>query len=146
MRKYVSPAIRKQVSGRANSCCEYCLMYEAHSFIKFQIEHIISLKHGGKSELDNLAYSCFYCNSFKGSDIASYTEAQILTRLYHPREDRWTDHFQLEKEIISPKSDIGKVTVSILGLNKADRLIERRALIEAKAYPHSNAIHYLELQ
>lgn len=42
--------------------------------VKFQLEHIISLKHGGKTALENLAYACPICNSGKGADIGTVLE------------------------------------------------------------------------
>lgn len=59
MSSYIPAKLRRQVAERAHFCCEYCLSFEGLSYIKFQIEHIISLKHGGLTVLSNLAYSCF---------------------------------------------------------------------------------------
>jgi 5-methylcytosine-specific restriction endonuclease McrA len=75
---------------RANGICEYCLVPERVSALDFQIEHIISEKHGGATTSENLACSCVFCNRFKGSDVASVspTTGQVV-RLYHPRRDRW---------------------------------------------------------
>ncbi|MFY7912026.1 MAG: HNH endonuclease [Emticicia sp.] len=33
--------------SRANGCCEYCLKSNLLAYISHQIDHIISLKHGG---------------------------------------------------------------------------------------------------
>ena len=52
MSNYISPAIRQKVAGRANNVCEYCLIGEADSYFRHQVEHIISLKHGGLSDFD----------------------------------------------------------------------------------------------
>ena len=50
---------------------EYCLISEAVSFAKHQIDHVIAEKHGGQTVEENLALSCTLCNKYKGSDIAS---------------------------------------------------------------------------
>ena len=71
MSRYISDEVRQLVANRANFCCEYCLFPEIHSFFSFHIDHIISVKHIGMTELENLAYACPYCNRNKGSDIAS---------------------------------------------------------------------------
>lgn len=139
MGRYVSKKIRKQVAKRANLCCEYCLSFEGHAFIKFQIEHIISIKHGGTNELDNLAYSCFYCNNNKGTDLGTITDNHPLLPFYHPRKDEWLEHFEISDHIILPKTVIAKGTIKILGLNEEARLIERLALLEAGFFPHPNA-------
>lgn len=41
---------------RALQCCEYCRIPELFSSIGFEIDHIISLKHGGSSGTDNLVH------------------------------------------------------------------------------------------
>ena len=42
------------VRERANNCCEYCRITQANLISKFQIDHIIPLKHGGLDDTDNL--------------------------------------------------------------------------------------------
>ena len=48
---------------RAGFKCEYCLLPDTVSFYNFHIDHIKSIKHGGLSHIDNLAYCCPDCNS-----------------------------------------------------------------------------------
>ena len=145
MSRYISTKLRKQVAERANLCCEYCLAFEGHAFIKFQIEHIISLKHSGLTQLDNLAYACFYCNNNKGTDLGTIVENNPLLRFYHPRKDSWLKHFELADHIILPKTEIAKGTIKVLGLNQAERLTERLALIEAGFFPHPNTKSILKI-
>jgi HNH endonuclease len=71
MSRYISESLKKRILQKANGCCEYCLMENNVSFISHQIDHIISIKHGGLTRLDNLAYACFSCNNSKGSDIGT---------------------------------------------------------------------------
>jgi 5-methylcytosine-specific restriction endonuclease McrA len=70
-RPYLSQDLRHQVAARASNLCEYCLIHENDTAFGCAVDHIISLKHGGTSEADNLAYACVFCNRFKGSDIGS---------------------------------------------------------------------------
>lgn len=82
--------VRQQVIGRADYKCEYCQLDAAVSFIGFEIDHIISRKHGGLNELDNLAYACPDCNRNKGTDIASIDwRTHDIVRFYNPRIDHW---------------------------------------------------------
>ena len=55
--------------------------------------------------------------------------------LFHPRRDRWVDHFRLDSEHITPISEVGSVTVRLLRLNAPERLIERRLLQTLGTYP-----------
>jgi 5-methylcytosine-specific restriction endonuclease McrA len=51
-------ATREFVWQRARGLCEYCRMPQRHDPLPFQIDHIISLKHGGADEPDNLVACC----------------------------------------------------------------------------------------
>jgi 5-methylcytosine-specific restriction endonuclease McrA len=66
--------------GPGNLLCEYCLIAEADTFYGCQVDHIISLKHGGSSEVDNLAYACGPRNRAKGSDVGSISTTGEFTR------------------------------------------------------------------
>ena len=78
----ITSETRQIVASRANFVCEYYLIAEEDAYFKFQVEHIISRKHGGSSELGNLALACIFCNRHKGSDIASLIpETSELVRL-----------------------------------------------------------------
>lgn len=126
--------LRAAVRQRASQRCEYCRIHELDTFFGCEIDHVISRKHGGESAEDNLALACVYCNRNKGTDIAALDPSNgELVRLYHPRVDRWEDHFRLEEDgcTIAPLSAIGRVTVRLLKLNTEERLLERRALREA---------------
>lgn len=89
--------------------------------------------HGGNSELSNLAWACFQCNTHKGTNIASYDhETGHLTPLYNPRLHRWEDHFVMQKDaVISGLTDIGRVTVRILNINSTVQLETRRQLLRS---------------
>jgi hypothetical protein len=101
MTSYVAAALRRLVAARAGGVCEYCLLHEDDTFFGCQVEHVIAEKHGGATTADNLAYACVFCNQYKGTDIASLSEAEQLTRLYNPRTDRWADHFRLDQDGIT---------------------------------------------
>lgn len=145
MSNYISSEIREIVANRANFICEYCLIAEEDAYFKFQIEHIISRKHEGSSELENLALACVFCNRYKGSDIASLTpETNRLIRFYNPRTDRWREHFRLHGVVIEPLTEIGEATVRILQINHDDQILEREVLSRRRRYPSEAAILLIE--
>jgi hypothetical protein len=135
MRDYVGPELRRLVAERAGRRCEYCLVAEEDTFLGCEVDHVVSLKHGGPTEPDNLALACAFCNRHKGSDIGSISRAGELTRFYNPRSDRWADHFRLAGDLIEPLTEIGEVTARILKFNDGERLLERQALRAAGRYP-----------
>lgn len=135
-RTYLSEAIRHRVSAKAGYRCEYCRVYERHAFLAFHVDHIISLKHGGISDEENLAYACAICNLNKGTDIATYLEGHPdPVRFYHPRKDTWDDHFQIEEtgELVA-KTLVGQATIKIFQLNHPDTVIERRIMLEKNLF------------
>jgi 5-methylcytosine-specific restriction endonuclease McrA len=134
MRKPFSNKTRIVVATRAVYKCEYCLLPDKVSFYNFQIDHIISLKHGGSNDIENLAYCCPDCNYFKGTDLGSILNNNVLVRFYNPRINVWHDCFELANGTISAKNDIGKVTEKIFRFNDVDRLIFRRELIQLGHY------------
>ena len=97
MDRYIPTELRLLVAERADYVCEYCLIHEDDTFVGCQVDHIISLKHGGQTEAENLAYACAFCNRNKGSDIGSIVwQTGEFVRFFHPRTDTWAEHFYLE--------------------------------------------------
>ena len=96
---------------------------------------MVSEKHGGVTETRNLAFACTLCNRAKGTDVGSFTAEGVFVRFFNPRVDRWEDHFRLRGSVIEPQTAIGEVTEKILGLNVAERLIERELLQRIGRYP-----------
>jgi hypothetical protein len=105
-------------------------------FLPFEIDHIIAEKHGGTTTLDNLCLSCFDCNRYKGSDIASRDpQTRRVIALFHPREQNWNEHFQLDNGKIEGLTAEGRVTVFLLRLNLPERVEERLSLQTLNRYP-----------
>ncbi|MEP7125179.1 MAG: HNH endonuclease signature motif containing protein [Byssovorax sp.] len=128
----VAASLRRAVHERAEGACEYCLVPEALAFAGHEVDHVTAQKHGGATELENLALSCALCNKHKGSDLASIDpETGALTPLYHPRRERWSEHFRIEQGTLLPLTAMARVTVRLLHLNHRDRIIERELLIVA---------------
>ena len=127
--RYIADSVRRLVAERANFCCEYCGIAQEDAFFTFQIDHIISLKHGGETTDDNLAYSCFPCNSNKGSDIGTVLLPDVVfIRLFNPRSDNWNAHFKLIQGVFYSDTEIGKATIKVLKLNDRNRVLERQIL------------------
>lgn len=126
----MNEALRQFVRNRAGMRCEYCHLPAAFHDMPFQIENIVAKKHHGADEGDNLAFSCFNCNVFKGSNIAGMDpQTQQLTRLFHPRRDRWEDHFSwLGAELVGI-TDVGRTTIDILRINHEQHVALRRMLL-----------------
>ncbi|MCF8246123.1 MAG: HNH endonuclease [Saprospiraceae bacterium] len=136
MSRNIPEKLRVMVANRADHVCEYCLMHQDDLVFGCQIDHILSLKHGGETLPENLAYSCLTDNINKGSDIGTVLlPDRKLTRFFNPREDKWEDHFTISEGHILPKTQIGEATVKILQLNAPDRVLRRQLLMLVGKYP-----------
>jgi hypothetical protein len=141
MSNVVGEFLRRLVITRADRLCEYCLIHDDDTFFGCEVDHIISVKHGGVNEESNLAYACVFCNRHKGTDIGSIlADRNKFTRFFNPRQDKWFDHFRLKGPLIKPITDIGKVTATILRFNTSERILEREILIAIDRYPTEQAM------
>lgn len=132
----IGDELRAEVARRAGYRCEYCLIHEDDAGFPLQVDHVLSRKHGGQSSFDNLAYACILCNRYKGADIASVEpRSGEVVRLFHPRQDRWADHFELEDAFIRARTAQGGATLRLLRLNSPERIAERGILQALGRYP-----------
>ena len=133
----MTPALRQQVRGRAGHRCEYCHLRQEHEPDRpFHIEHIIAMQHRGGGEVENLALACQLCNLLKGPNLSGLDpETEELVRLFHPRNDVWTDHFRTDGARIVGRTNVGRTTAWLLEMNSEDRVELRRTLIELGEWP-----------
>ena len=112
MKSHIPDSLRELVIERANFRCEYCLLRRDYQLsFPHEVDHIIAEKHFGETVFLNLAYACFYCNRYKGTDLASTDPmTSRVTPLYHPRIDPWSKHFILDNSIVVPITDVGRAT------------------------------------
>lgn len=132
MSRYISENLRAEVELLANGFCEYCRIAIEDTYFGGEIDHIISIKHRGLTESENLALACQPCNRSKGSDLGSISEiSKTLVRFFNPRTDDWNEHFRVNSNgELEPLTEIGEVTTFIFGLNEPRRITERLGLIE----------------
>ena len=127
---YIPADLRRLVYQRARGRCEYCLQPEITGFSVHENEHIIARKHGGATTADNLALSCPLCNRRKSSDLAAIDpKTGEVVRLFHPRRDRWDEHFHLDDAFMLPLTAIGRATANLLEFNTTLRVEERKVMI-----------------
>jgi len=123
---------KRMVRVRANNRCEYCrLPQAAQPYVTFHIEHIVPRKHKGSDDPSNLALACERCNASKGTDLAGIDiETGEVERLFDPRTQEWTDHFEFNGAYIAGKTPAGRATVAVLGMNEYRRVLLRAELLE----------------
>ncbi len=92
----ISAATRRLIRERAEHRCEYCrTRQDDEPFITYQIEHVVAIQHGGGDEEGNLALACSHCNVHKGPNLSGIDpETGTVEPLFHPRRQRWGEHFE----------------------------------------------------
>ena len=126
----MSPRLRSQIRQRAGLRCEYCHLPESVAELRFQADHVVAEKHGGATELGNLCWACFRCNSHKGPNLAGLDERTgEMARLFNPRADVWTEHFRWSGPKLAGKTPVGRATIQVLCINRMDTVLLRRSLM-----------------
>jgi len=128
----IDPKLRPLVWERAASRCEYCQLPSDCDIFSFCIDHIIAQKHHGVTALENLALSCAVCNSFKLDNLSGIDPVTgAIVRLFHPRQNSWTDHFQWSGAELVGLTPEGRATIDVLKINLPSRVEHRELLIRA---------------
>jgi len=133
--------MNRQYSGvaeRAGHRCEYCHAPEAVFNLPFEVEHVVPTSRGGPDDESNLALACRACNLYKSDQQTGVDETtREVTRLFHPRRDRWDEHFRVQPEdgAIEGLTSIGWVTVACLRMNRGIQREARRSWMLLKLYP-----------
>lgn len=122
-------ALIELIRERAGNVCEYCRLPQAASPLRFVIDHVIARQHQGSDASENLALCCGRCNRHKGPNISGIDlDTGQMTRLFHPRQDRWSEHFKWEDVTLVGLTPIGRATVAVLAINQPAQLVVRRTL------------------
>ena len=127
----ISKATDQAVRTRAGNRCEYCLTPQAASKLRFWIDHIIAFQHLGETTLDNLALACPFCNRHKGPNLGGIDpDTKQFVSLFNPRLHTWASHFVIANTAeIRGTTPTGRVTVIVLGMNRPEQMLVRRAII-----------------
>lgn len=128
---------KQHVRERAGYCCEYCLVSQTARLTRFQIDHIIAVKHGGQDDEENLCLSCYECNGYKGSNVAGIDpDTGEAAKLFHPRQQAWEDHFRLNPDAtITGLTPEGRTTLEVLRFNDDERIKQRLGEWVVDDYP-----------
>ena len=126
------------VAQRARRRCEYCRAPESVFNFRFDIDHILPQALDGDDALENLALACRACNIFKGAFMqGTDPETAQAVALFHPRRDRWEEHFHFSPETreILGHTATGRATVVRLDLNDDFQREARTRWMEMGLFP-----------
>lgn len=130
-RKYIAIAIQRAVIALSQGHCEYCVIPSDYSTDFFNFDHIQPISQNGTSELDNLARTCGICNGSKHDKTEAIDPlTKQVCRLYHPRLDKWKDHFEWSGDALRMigKTAIGRATADLLQVNRKSNVNLRKLL------------------
>ena len=131
-RDYITKSNRDKIKNRADNRCEYCKSPASYATQSFVIEHIIPISKNGNSKLENLAWSCGGCNSFKYNKVEAFDAlSQQSVPIFNPRLQNWNDHFNWSEDFfnIVGKTATGRATIQALKMNRTG-LINLRTLLK----------------
>jgi hypothetical protein len=129
---------RREVRERARGCCEYCRNQVRFAMAPFAIDHIVPRSAGGATHTDNLAFACASCNAHKHNKTSAADPVSgDVAPLYHPRRDRFQDHFTWNGDFtrILGTTPQGRATVDALQMNHEGVVSLRRLLQQAGQHP-----------
>ena len=122
-------AIREFVRSRALNRCEYCRLPQSAVEGTFHLEHIVARQHLGADDEMNLALACDRCNFYKGSNLSAIDpETGAVIQLFHPRQQIWEEHFEMDGASIAGRTPTGRETIRLLNMNVHHRQQLRAAL------------------
>jgi 5-methylcytosine-specific restriction endonuclease McrA len=132
MSERVPVALSKLVRERASLCCEYCRLPQSAQEAAFHVDHIKPRSARGATVASNLALACVTCSLRK----AARTQARDAVSnervpLFHPRQDRWSDHFQWTRGCrLLGRTPTGRATIVALGMNRPAVIAIRKGLLK----------------
>lgn len=135
---HVPDALRERVAAQARHRCGYCLSAEAIMGMSLEIEHTIPESRGGLIIEENLWLACPPCNARKSDRfIVTDPDTGELVRLFDPRHQVWSEHFQWNEscDSIVGVTPTGRATVHALELNRPVLVNARRLWVEAGWHP-----------
>jgi len=142
--KSISASLRRAVRRRAEDRCEYCQTCAELSGHDLTVDHIISRSAGGRTNLENLCWCCFWCNAFKQArhEVLDSQSARVLL-LFNPRCDDWNAHFRWSADgtRIIGLTPSGRVTVKALRLNRPVLVRARRIWVRHGYHPPRSQAH-----
>ena len=132
----MEPALQDAVRIRARHRCEYCHFPEQFAELPFHVNHIVARQHGGRTELENLAFACCYCNRHKGPNLTGIDpDSGEIAGLFDPRRHGWSDHFGWDGPQLMGKTPAARATIRVLAINRADAVAVRALLIQEGVFP-----------
>jgi hypothetical protein len=135
---HISAKLRHELRAIAKDRCEYCQSAESLMGVTFEVDHIVPLSSGGKTELGNLGLACPSCNRHKGARrTALDPQTRREVSLFHPRQLQWVEHFAWSDDgtRLNGITTVGRATIEALRMNRGAMIQLRHYWVATKKHP-----------
>jgi hypothetical protein len=134
---HIPAHLDRLVRSRARERCEYCRLPQHSQEATFHVDHIEPQAKGGLTVASNLALACVTCSLCKSARThATDPNTSELAALFHPRRDRWLDHFRWTPGWrLRGKTATGRATIASLRINRPAIVTIRQGLVELGRFP-----------
>src|SRR5438105_2241295 len=104
------------VRDRYRRCCGYCGVTEEEAGGELTVDHFQPANADGDDSDDNLIYSCFRCNLYKGDFFPTAEDLRQGHRVLHPLRDSVALHFRENQQtgFLDSLTPTGRFHVSLL--------------------------------
>jgi hypothetical protein len=130
--------LRQRVIAHFQNRCAYCHAPFALFPAARQLDHIIPRSAMGSDEDENLCICCIGCNLHKAARVIGVDPLSgIVSRMYHPRRDRWSEHFawELRGLRVVGLTPVGRATVVALQMNDSELVAARQIWVNIGWHP-----------
>lgn len=134
---YIPDSIRQAVLDRAKRLCEYCQSSQA-IIVLLEIDHILPVRFGGKTVMDNLCLACRSCNAYKKDAIEALDpQTDTVQPLFNPRQDSWHEHFAWDTTgtRLIGQTAVGRATIQKLRMNDLLMTQARQVWVKTGLHP-----------
>jgi hypothetical protein len=125
---YLPEELRIRIDEADRGRCQYCLTTEDNSGIRLTYDHIIPRSKGGATSFENVCLACSACNEHKGgATLALDGVTGEVVPLFHPRAQRWSDHFawSADATFVEGLTATGRATLIALRMNHPRIVVAR---------------------
>jgi hypothetical protein len=129
----VNPPLVQQVRARAQNRCE-CAGFHFRTTGFRSISITSSRGSTAEAQKPITWLSVAFTATATRVLISHDTKTGDVVRLFHPRKDVWSEHFQLDGAVVAGMTAIGRATVHLLAMNEPEFLAARQALIRERAW------------
>jgi hypothetical protein len=135
---YVPVELRQQLETADGRLCVYCRTSADNTGQALTIDHIWPRSQGGQSEFGNICLACRQCNEFKSDQVLAVDPLTgESVALFHPRQDRWLEHFRWDETGIHllGLTPTGRATIVALNMNNEVVVTARQRWVSVGWHP-----------